>query len=91
LLKDINEKEWGDVLRRRQKKVEKDQEIHNILEMYSVTMTDIFQRFVRGDLDIHGQAHVLRDYVNDNLQKISLRYNNLVPQINEDWQERRWR
>jgi len=91
LLKDINEKEWGDVLRRRQKKVEKDQEIHNILEMYSVTLTDIFQRFVRGDLDIQRQSNVLREYVNDNLQKISVRYNNLVPQINEDWQEARWR
>ena len=66
-------------------------EIHNILEMYSVTLTDIFQRFVRGDLDIYNQSHVLREYVNDHLQKISVRYNNLVPQINEDWQETRWR
>lgn len=91
LLKDINEKEWVDILRRRQKKVEKDQEIHNILEMYSVTLTDIFQRFVRDELEIYNQAHVLREYVNDHLQKISVRYNNLVPQINEDWQEARWR
>ena len=91
LLKDIDENAWASTLRRRQKKIEKNQEIHNVLEMYSVTLTDLFQRYSNEDMDIYVQAHALRNYVNTQLRKISIRYGNMVPQISEDWQERRWR
>ena len=91
LLKDIDENEWANTLRRRQKKIEKNQEIHNILEMYSVTLTDMFQRYIRTNLNICREAHAIRSYVNTELRKISIRYNNMVPQINESWQEKRYK
>ena len=85
LLNDINEDIWLSKLRRRQKKVEKNQEVHHVLDMYAVTMTDIFQRFTRNEIDLAQQSHALREYVNTQLLKISKRYNNVVPFINDTW------
>ena len=85
LLKDINEDEWLTQLRRRQKKVEKNQEVHNILDMYVVTLTDLFQRFATNHFDIHRESLALRDYVNNQLENINSRYNNVVPCVAGDW------
>ena len=85
LLKNIDEDEWLTQLRRRQKRIEKNQEVHNILDMYVVTLTDLFQRFTRNHFDIYYEALALRNYVNDQLHKISKRYNNVVPKICDDW------
>jgi hypothetical protein len=91
LLKEISEKEWISHLQRRQKKVEKNQEIHNVLNMYVVTLTDIFQRFMETHFDILKEINAVRDYVNNQLRKISKRYNNSVPFIQKsnglnDWE-----
>ena len=91
LLKDIDEKEWLSQLCRRQKKVEKNQEVHNILDMYVITLTDLFQRFARNHFDIHQETLVLREYVNNQLENISRRYNNVVPYIMDDWGIGQWR
>ena len=85
LLKDIDEDEWLTQLRRRQKKVEKNQEVHNILDMYTVTLTDLFQRFATDHFDVHVEAAALREYVNHQLENISRRYSNVVPLIAKDW------
>ena len=86
LLKDIDEEEWLSQLRRRQKKIEKNQEVHNVLDMYIVTLTDLFQRFTTCDFDIHAEAKALRSYVNEQLQKISQRYSNVVPLVCPRWE-----
>ena len=91
LLKDIDEDEWLTQLRRRQKKVEKNQEVHNILDMYVVTLTDLFQRFATDHFDIREEAAALRKYVNNQLENISRRYNNVVPFIVKDWSIGMWR
>ena len=85
LLKDIDEKIWLTKLRRRQKKIEKNQEVHNILDMFVVTLTDLFQRFTTHDVNLPKEAYAIRDYVNTNLQRVSIRYNNVVPQITDEW------
>lgn len=85
LLKDIDEDEWLTQLRRRQKKVEKNQEVHNILDMYVVTLTDLFQRFATSHFDIREETAALCKYVNNQLENISRRYNNVVPFIDKDW------
>jgi hypothetical protein len=91
LLKDIDEDEWLSKLLRRQKKIEKNQEVHNVLDMYVVTLTDLFQLFTSTHFDLATEANALRDYVNSQLQGISRRYNNVVPNIDPDWLEIRWR
>ena len=90
LLKDIDEKIWLTKLRRRQKKIEKNQEVHNILDMFVVTLTDLFQRFTTHDVNLPKEAYAIRDYVNTNLQRVSIRYNNVVPQITDEWGCKSW-
>jgi len=85
LLKEIDEDEWLKQLQRRQKKIEKNQEIHNVLDMYLVTLTDLFQRFMIEETDLCRQSHGLRKYVNGEMCKISDRYANVVPIVNRDW------
>lgn len=91
LLKDINEEQWLSKLRRRQKKIEKNQEIHNILDMFVVTLTDLFQRFTTQYVDLPTEAYAIRDYVNEELRKVSIRYNNVVPQITKEWGCKSWK
>ena len=87
LLKDISEGQWLEHLQRRQKRTEKNQEVYNVLDMYTVTLTGIFQMFATNDnYDLAGEAHALREYVNKQLQGISHRYNNVVPYLaKKDW------
>ena len=86
LLNEIDECSWLTQLRRRQKKVEKNQEVHNVLDMYVVTLTDLFQRFTRKDnVNIHKECLALREYVNTQLKNISKRYSNVVPFVLDDW------
>ena len=91
LLKDIDEHEWLHHLQRRQKKIEKNQEVHNILDMYLVTLTDLFQRFMFQELNLLSEANTLREYVNTELKKVSGRYSNVVPIINQDWEIGMWK
>ena len=86
LLKNINEEEWVRHLQRRQKRTEKNQEIYNVLDMYAVTLTGIFQMFATQDkYELAEEAHALREYVNNQLRKIGRRYGNVVPNLKKDW------
>lgn len=87
LMNYIDEKEWLKTLKRRQKGSEMKNDIRQVLEMYINSMKDIFNTFVTGKLkEIEKPACSLKNYVNNELQKISSRYGgNKVPHIRDDW------
>ncbi len=86
LLNDISEEQWVKQLKTRQKKSEKDRAVYQILDMFIVTMTDIFNNYVNGDCDNIGEvAERLRLYANRELQKVRKRYANTVPHITPQW------
>lgn len=87
LIKDINEDEWISLLKKRQKKIEKNKDIYQVLEMFVSTLEDIFMNFV-----INNKAIILElacgdllRYTNNNLEKIAYKYNNSVPIIFDNW------
>jgi hypothetical protein len=83
---EIDDDEWIARIRLRQKRNEKNQEIRNILTMFTTTITDIFQLFmVNTEININNQVNTLRSYVNSELIKVSRRYNNNVLQISPTW------
>jgi hypothetical protein len=83
LLNNIDEEQWKTALQRRQKSIEKNQEIHHVLQLWVTTVRDIFQRFVRAPTsEIIDELRALQIYANTNLKNISSRYGNLsVPLI----------
>jgi hypothetical protein len=86
LTKEIDDDEWLKTLRVRQKKAEKNHDVHQVLDMFVVTMIDIFTSFVNGaDIILHEHTEALRAYTNRELLKIGLRYNNRVPHIDHQW------
>ncbi len=86
LLKEISEDKWSKVLKERQKKAEKNRAIHQILDMFMNTMTDLFNNYVAiKDVQIADEAEALRNYVNRELQKVKRRYANTVPHITPQW------
>ena len=87
LMNYIDEKEWLQTLKRRQKRIELKHDVRQVLEMYINSMKDIFNTFVTGKLkEIEKPSCSLKDYVNNQLQKISSRFGgNKVPFIRDDW------
>ncbi len=87
LLKEIDDDKWVRALRTRQKAAEKNRAIHNVLELLTVSLTDLFNTFVHGDgTNLEDSAENLRNYVNTELTKIKNNYNNKVPYITTDWE-----
>ena len=87
LLKEIDEDKWVRTLRTRQKAAEKNRAIHNVLELLTVSLTDLFNTFVHGDgINLEDSANNLRHYVNLELTKIKNNYNNKVPYITTNWE-----
>ena len=88
LCNEITEKQWLSKLKIKEKKREKNRAIHLILSMYIDTLTDIFNNFV----DCPNQQCVqyifqighLREYVNSEFDKISIRFKNKTPTILDD-------
>jgi hypothetical protein len=86
LINDINEKCWFKTLQMRVKKHEKNREIHQLLELLTVTLTDLFTTYTNGTTNsLEKSAHNLRNYVNVELLKVKKRYNNTTPFISENW------
>lgn len=86
LLKKIDEPQWIKTLQMRIKKREKNHAINQILEMYVVTMTDLFNNYVSGQSnDLAKEANNLRNYVNRQFQLVKIQFTNVVPLITGDW------
>ena len=87
LLNNMTEKEWIIKLKAKMKKNDKNREINFIFDMLSHCVTDILQRFVNKPIfDDINELHKLREYVNDQLENISTKYNNNTPCIKENWE-----
>jgi hypothetical protein len=74
-------------LQMRIKKGEKNTEVHQVLDMFVNTMSDLFRAYSINSLDVSqnsfcDQVTELRTYANRQLQTISKRYNNGTPRIN---------
>jgi hypothetical protein len=90
LLNELDEKKWVAELKRREKKREKDRSIHLVLRMFVDTMSDMFANLTMAtNADQISEVFVgmisLRDYVNQNLEKVGNRFGNKVPVITEKW------
>ena len=86
LMNDIDEALWAKTLCTRQKRAEKNHAVHQILELLTVSLTDLFTTFAAGDTDnIAEAAEALKDYVNREFIKISKRYNNKTLFITHEW------
>jgi len=86
LMNDIDEKYWFKTLQMRVKKHEKNREVHQLLELLTVTLTDLFTTYADGSTNsLEKSAHNLRNYVNVELLKVKKRYNNTVPFISKKW------
>lgn len=86
LLNEITEQQFKVQLQQNEKKRVKQNEIHDILEVFLFTMIDIFNNIMhqceQGTLDITSwlnQYDTLCSYVNEHLKKISLRFKCTVP------------
>ncbi len=89
LTNEIGEKKWRYILKMRQKKHEKDRAINQVLEMFVIVLTDLFNTYVSGDTsNLAEDAETLRSYVNRELLKIGRQYNNKTPFISKQWEER---
>ena len=86
LLKDIGKDYWLKTLKSRQKKSEKDHEVHQVLDMFVTSLIDLFNTYVTGHVpDFSKSAEALREYVNKELMKISNAYGNKTPYISPQW------
>lgn len=86
LLNAIDEHKWLQKLKERQKKAEKDHDIHQVIDMYIVTLRDILNTFVAGQLtNLEETANELRSYVDNQLHNIEKKYSNIAPRLTEDW------
>ena len=88
LMKDITEIQWLKQLQLRQKKSEKCQDVHQILDLLVNALTDIFTRYVSQPIDLAMEADALRQYVNRELQKVKIKYANRTPFISVTWDVR---
>ena len=87
LMKEIDEDTWFKTLKIRQKKAEKDHDVHQVLEMFIATFRDIFNTFIEGQiLNLESTVEELRSYVNKQLQIIERRYNNKTPYLLDNWE-----
>jgi hypothetical protein len=86
LTNEIDEKKWVTTLKMRQKKAEKNRAVNQVLEMFVISLTDLFTTFVTGDTNaLADDADALRSYANRELIKIGRSYNNKVPFVNKQW------
>ena len=87
LLGQIDEKKWKRDLKRREKKLEKQNSINLVLKMFVDVMSDMFRELlVKKDLvGIWERMLALREYVNNCLVKIGKRFNNKTLKITEKW------
>lgn len=83
----INEDHWLRQLKMRQKRFEKNRYINQILEVFHVSATDIFNAFVTSNIeDLEKPLEELRNYVDKELMKIKYKFNVRVPYIDKFWE-----
>lgn len=81
----ISEKAWKGQLKQRQKSYEKNRAVHNVLEVFYVSLTDLFNSFVSGQLEnIHEAAIRLAEYCNREFSIIRKTFSNKIPYIDID-------
>lgn len=89
LMNRITEKQWISKLKTKMKKQEKDGEFNMVLVMFTTTMADLFGNIaVSAVHDVHKYISAmieLREYTNNALKKIGLRYGNIYPCILDDF------
>jgi len=87
LCNEISEEKWVCALGARLKKSEKNREVNQILEMFIVSITDLFVNYVSGFTmeNLNKDAIALKKYANSELDKISYKYNNRVPYFDSSW------
>ena len=86
LLNHISEEKWLSLIKMRQKKHEKNQQIYQILNMFIISGYEIFNSYVTDRIEnLETLLNDLRNYVNNELDKIYKIYNNNVLYIKENW------
>lgn len=90
LLNELSEKDWIFCLKKRQKKMEKDTEIHQTLDMFVQASIDIINQIMNvydkaGLINLVKNLIVLKGYTNQSLFKIKTQFDGKIPQINNTW------
>ena len=82
----INLERWRTRLKAVSKKVLKNRDTSMILDMITLTLTDILQRFTtEGDMDVDIELETLRRYANEQLTHVSKRFGNVMPHVQQKW------
>jgi hypothetical protein len=87
LINKIDEKTWLRQLKMRQKRIEKNRAINQVLEVFHISATEIFRTYASGDLsELNNSLTDLRVYVDRQLMKIKQKFTVKVPYLTEKWQ-----
>ena len=86
----LNEKDFKKTLYQREKKTNKDRDVSMILETYQSVVADILRTIYTSTtipevIDLYNRLKELRAYINQCMWKISNRYNNVCPIIEDNW------
>ena len=91
LMNELDEEEWLRLLKARQKSGEKNRAVNQVLDMFVVSLTDLFNTYVNGELDnLEESADALRVYANRELYKISRLYKNKTYHVDNKWSDGSW-
>lgn len=85
LMSEITDDQWKVALQRIEKAMQKLQRINQVIELYCQAGVDLLRNAILESSDkdaICFQLTELRNYCNDQLQKVRIRYNNDVPDLN---------
>ena len=88
LLNELTEAQLMSKIKQRMKKREKNGAINMILTMFTTTMSDLFGNIVNDKTNLITYVDSmtkLREYTNNSLQKIGLRFEGVVPVITDEW------
>ncbi len=71
----------------RQKRMEKNRAINQVLEVFHISATEIFRSYASGELtELNNSLSNLRVYVDRQLMKIKQKFTVKVPYITDKWQ-----
>jgi hypothetical protein len=91
MLNILSEKEFKATLQQREKASDKKREIHMVLQTYQTIVAETLTAMVTTKTydeftAMFNRIVGLRAYINESLEKISVRYGNVVPLISKKWQ-----
>jgi hypothetical protein len=87
MLNEIDSDKFKTLIQRDEKSRQKNNDVYNVLEMFSTVITDLLQTFVteRNMVAFNAELEELRVYVNQSMTSVSKNYSNCrVPRIRED-------